>query len=62
MPSTRTPATGQADYIGLAETRALLASSLAERQLRMAADDMISSNEAAALANTSIVTIDAWIA
>jgi hypothetical protein len=62
MESIRTPNTGQADYIGLAETHALLASSLAARQLRIAADDMISINEAAALANTRAVTIDAWIA
>jgi hypothetical protein len=45
-----------------AEVRALLAGSLAARQQRLAAADMISTDEAAQLVATTRVTINAWIA
>jgi hypothetical protein len=45
-----------------AEVRALLVSSLAARQQRLAAADMISTDEAAQLVDTTRVTINAWIA
>lgn len=57
-PSTRQPA----DYVPVAEARALLANSLAARQQRLGADDMISTDEAAQLVQTTRVTINAWIA
>lgn len=50
------------DYVPAAEVRALLASSLAGRQQRLAAADMLSTDEAAQLVNTTRVTINAWIA
>jgi hypothetical protein len=59
---TRTAGPGHADYASLNDTRALLGSSLAARNARLAADDMVSTDEAAELANTSRVTINAWIA
>lgn len=63
----RTPRTvghGHADssYVSLDETRALLGNSLAARNARLAADDMVSTDEAAKLAGTSRVTINSWIA
>ena len=57
-PTTRKPA----DYVQAAEVRALLANSLAARQQRLGAADMISTDEAAQLAQTTRVTINAWIA
>ena len=56
--STRQPA----DYVPAAEVRALLANSLAARQQRLGAADMISTDEAARVAQTTRVTINAWIA
>jgi hypothetical protein len=55
---------GRADpsYASLDETRALLNGSLAARSARLAADDMVSTDEAARLAGTTRVTINAWIA
>ncbi len=50
------------DYVPAAEFRALLAGSLAARQQRLAAADMISTDEAAQLVDTTRVTINAWIA
>jgi hypothetical protein len=50
------------DYVPAAEVRALLGSSLTARQQRLAAADMISTDEAAQLVNTTRVTINAWIA
>ena len=44
------------------EVRALLANSLAARQQRLGAADMISTDEAAQLVQTTRVTINAWIA
>lgn len=44
------------------EVRAWLADSLAARQERLGAADMISTDEAARLAQTTRVTINAWIA
>ena len=60
--NTRTTRPGHADYVSLEETRAMLGTSLAARNARLAADDMVSTDEAAELANTSRVTINAWIA
>jgi hypothetical protein len=50
------------DYVPAAEVRALMADSLAVRQQRLAAADMISTDEAARLVQTTRVTINAWIA
>jgi hypothetical protein len=60
--NTRTARPGHADYVTLEATRALLSSSLAARSARLAADDMVSTDEAAELADTSRVTVNAWIA
>jgi hypothetical protein len=43
------------------ETAALLAGSLESRQKRLAAGDMLSTDEAAALAGVNRVTVNAWI-
>ena len=56
--STRRPA----DYVPAGEVRALLAGSLAARQQRLGAADMISTDEAARLVQTTRVTVNAWIA
>jgi hypothetical protein len=53
---------GPSDYLSAAETRALLTNSLANRQLRLDSADMVSTDEAAQLAGTSRVTVNAWIA
>lgn len=52
----------QADYAAPAEVAALMASSLSVRQQRLSADDMMSTDEAAALVQTTRVTVNAWIA
>ena len=57
-PSTRQPSV----YVPAAEVRALLANSLTARQQRLSAADMISTDEAAQLVQTTRVTINAWIA
>jgi hypothetical protein len=59
--STRPTNRQQADYVPASEVRALLANSLAARQERLGAADMISTEEAAQLAQTTRVTINAWI-
>jgi hypothetical protein len=59
---TRPSIRQQADYVPATEVRALLANSLAARQQRLGADDMISTDEAAKLVQTTRVTINAWIA
>jgi hypothetical protein len=61
---TRTTASGHADsnYVSVDDTRTLLNGSLAARNARLVAGDMVSTDEAAALAKTSRVTINAWIA
>lgn len=51
----------ESPYATVEETRALVAGSLAARSARLAADDMVSTDEAALLAGTSRVTINAWI-
>ncbi|MBI3346956.1 MAG: hypothetical protein HY020_07060 [Burkholderiales bacterium] len=51
-----------APYLSSAKTKALLTAGLAGRNERLQAGDMISVNEAAELASTTPVTIDAWIA
>ena len=57
-PSNRQPPS----YVPAAEVRSLLANSLAARQQRLGAADMISTDEAAQLVQTTRVTINAWIA
>lgn len=57
-PSNRQPPS----YVRAAEVRSLLANSLAARQQRLGAADMISTDEAAQLVQTTRVTINAWIA
>lgn len=57
-PSNRQPP----NYVPAAEVRSLLANSLAARQQRLGAADMISTDEAAQLVQTTRVTINAWIA
>ena len=54
---------GSADpnYISVEDTRALLGSSLAARNERLAADDMVSTDLAAELAGTTRVSINSWI-
>ncbi len=59
---TRPTTRQQADYVPASEVRALLANSLAARQQRLGAADMISTDEAAQLVQTTRVTINAWIA
>lgn len=61
--SSRTPRPHVVDspYVSAEESRALLAGGLAWRNQRLAAADLVSTDEAAALANTSRVTINAWI-
>lgn len=49
-------------YMSMAESKALMASSLAARTERLHAGDMLTTQEAAALAGTTRVTINAWIA
>jgi hypothetical protein len=58
----RRPRAKPSDYLSAAETRALLTNSLANRQLRLDSADMLSTDEAAQLAATSRVTVNAWIA
>jgi hypothetical protein len=66
-PSSRTSARPRAparqpdDYVPAAQVRALLANSLVARQARLAADDMISTDDAAAVTQTSRVTVNSWI-
>ncbi len=59
---TRSSAWQKADYVPATEVRTLLANSLAARQERLSAPDMISTNEAAQLTQTTRVTINTWIA
>lgn len=51
-----------ADFASPSETRALFAGSAAARQQRLAAGDMISTDEAAEATGTTRVTVNAWIA
>ena len=61
---TRAPGPGHADanYVSLEETRDLFGTSLAARNARLAGAEQVSTDEAAELAQTSRVTINAWIA
>jgi hypothetical protein len=52
----------RADHVPATEVRALLAGSLAARQERLGAADIVSTDEAAGLVQTTRVTINAWIA
>ena len=56
-----TNANQDSTYISVAETRSLLADSLAARNARLAAEDLVSTEEAAEIAGTSRVTVNAWI-
>ena len=49
-------------YVSATQTRALLAGSLAARTERLQAGDMVTTEQAAELASTTRVTINAWIA
>lgn len=49
-------------YVSVSQTQALLASSQSVRAARLAAEDMVSTDEAADIAGVSRVTINAWIA
>jgi len=62
--SARTPRAPQrpSPYLSSVQTKALFASSLAARMERLSAEDMVSTDEAAALVGTTRVTINAWIA
>lgn len=50
------------DFVSIAETKALMTGSLAVRQQRLDAGDMVSTDEAAQMTGTSRVTMNAWIA
>ena len=52
----------ESPYLSTTETKALLRSSLAARQARLEADDMVNTDQAAKMAGTTRVTINAWIA
>lgn len=52
----------QSPYLSATSTKALLSSSLAARTERLNADDMVNTDEAAALAGTTRMTINTWIA
>lgn len=58
----RTKSNSSNDFVSLAETKALMAGSLAIRQQRVQAGDMVSTDEAAQMTGTSRVTMNAWIA
>jgi hypothetical protein len=58
----RTKSTPSSDFVSLAETKALMAGSLAMRQQRLEAGDMVATDEAAQMTGTSRVTMNAWIA
>lgn len=49
------------EFVSLAETRALMAGSVAARQRRLDAGDMVSTDQASEMTGTSRVTINAWI-
>ncbi len=49
-------------YVSASQTQALLAGSLAARMVRLDANDMLSTDQAADLVGTTRVTINAWIA
>lgn len=49
-------------YVSAAQTRSMLAASLAARTERLQAGDMVTTEQAAELASTTRVTINAWIA
>lgn len=51
----------QGAYASIAQTRELLSRSLAARNARLAAPDIVSTDEAARLVGTSRATIKAWI-
>lgn len=61
-PQKGAKAQRRSPYLTPAQTEKLVASSLAARQQRLAAGDMVSTEEAAELTGTSRVTINAWIA
>lgn len=58
--NSRTPRRSS-PYLSATQTKALLATSLAARTARLSAGDMITTDQAAELASTSRVTINAWI-
>ena len=60
--SMRAPAGRPSPYVSAAQSKAIFADSLAARQQRLGAEDMVSTDEAAEVAATTRVTINAWIA
>ena len=58
----RTKSNSSSEFTSLAATKALMAGSLAARQQRLEAGDMVSTDEAAQMTGTSRVTMNAWIA
>jgi hypothetical protein len=67
VSTVRSPARGvrapkrPSPYVSAAQTKSLLASSLAARNERLQAADMVNTDEAASIAATTRVTINAWI-
>jgi hypothetical protein len=62
IPASHSSAHSADDYVSASEVSTLLAGSLAARQQKLAAADMVSTDEAAQLVNTTRVTVNAWIA
>ena len=59
--ATRSGGRSSAEYAPPSVTMTLLKDSLAARNSRLAADDMVSTDDAAELAQTTRVTINTWI-
>lgn len=51
----------ESDYVSAKASREIACQSLAERQARLSAADMVSTDQAATLTGTSRVTVNAWI-
>lgn len=65
LPSARSSARTlprPSPYVSAAQTRSLFSGSLAARTERLQAGDMVTTEQAAELASTTRVTINAWIA
>nr|WP_180317718.1 hypothetical protein [Delftia acidovorans] len=60
--NTTSAAPHPSPYVSAAQTKALMAGSLAVRMARLEANDMLSTDMAADLVGTTRVTINAWIA
>ncbi|MPN20227.1 hypothetical protein SDC9_167605 [bioreactor metagenome] len=60
--NTQSPVAQGSPYVSAAQTKAMMAGSLAARMARLDTDDMLSTDQAAELVGTTRVTINAWIA